>query len=319
MAVSPFIDPVLHVLVWLYQVGGNNLGFAIITFTLLFRGLLVPLSIPSLKSQKKMRALKPHLTKLKAQYGHDKMLFQQKQMELYKEYDINPMSGCLPYLLQFGVLIVLYNALNYVLHTAQVFGVEIQTQFFGLNLVKPDPTKILPILSGVTQLVLSMMILPGVEHHDLVPDSSKNAEVKKVNAQETDVQEMAESMQKQMVFMMPVMTGIFALNFPSGLAMYWVTTTLFSIIQQYAISGWGGLEFYAKKLYSFATGRKNAVAIGPAPILEAEIVQPSGRTSSGKETSELAKALMSSKKENKSAKNKKKKPARKIKLHKGDV
>jgi len=268
MAVSPVVDPILHVLVWLYQAGGNNLGFAIIAFTILLRAILVPLSLPALKSQKKMQKIKPYLSKLKAEFGHDKMLLQQKQMELYKEHDINPLSGCIPYLLQFGILIVLYNALNHVLHTPQVFGITIQTQFFGLNLVKPDPSYILPILSGVTQLVLSLMVLPGVEHHDIVSDESKNPAVQKVNAKETDVQEMAESVQKQMVFMMPVMTGFFALNFPSGLAMYWVVTTLFSIGQQYVVSGWGGVAYYFKKAVNFVTGKKAVVRIGATPVLE---------------------------------------------------
>lgn len=285
MAVSPIVDPILHVLVWLYQVGGNNLGFAIVAFTVLFRALLVPLSLPALKSQKKMQKIRPHLAKLKAEFGHDKMLLQQKQMELYKEHDINPLSGCIPYLLQFGILIVLYNALNHVLQTPQVFGVTIQTQFFGLDLVKPDPTYILPILSGVTQLFLSLMVLPGVEHHDLIPDESKNPAVKKANAKETDVQEMAESVQKQMVFMMPVMTGFFALNFPSGLAMYWVATTLFSIGQQYAVSGWGGLAHYSRKATNFVTGKKAGVLVGPNPV-----VAVAEKSSSGK-LSDLAKAL----------------------------
>ena len=303
MAVSPIVDPILHVLVWFYQVFDNNLGFAIIAFTVLFRSILLPLSVPALKSQKKIQSLKPHLSKLKEQYGHDKQLMQQKQMELYKEHNINPLSGCLPYLLQFGILIVLYNALNHVLNTSEVFGVAIQTKFFGLDLVKPDQTWILPILSGVTQLILSLMVLPGVEHHDVISDTSKNPKAIEANKKENDVQEMAESVQKQMVLMMPVMTGVIAVSFPSGLAMYWVITTVYSIVQQYAFSGWGGLEYYWKKTLQFVTGKKTAVFMGPKPVLENQILK---EVKKKEDLSPLAKALSGQKSVKKAEKKKRK-------------
>ena len=71
--------------------------------------------------------------------------------------------------------------------------------------------------------------------------------VKKENEKEEDMAEMAQSMQQQMLFIMPVMTGFFALSFPSGLALYWVATTVLSIGQQYAVSGFGGFRTYGKR------------------------------------------------------------------------
>ena len=81
------------------------------------------------------------------------------------------------------------------------------------------------------------MLGRAIEHH-------KETTAKKTE----DVQDMAETMQQQMLFIMPVMTGILALSFPSGLALYWVATTVFSIVQQYFVSGWGGLSKYLAKI-----------------------------------------------------------------------
>jgi YidC/Oxa1 family membrane protein insertase len=87
---------------------------------------------------------------------------------------------------------------------------------------------------------MSLMISPGAEIPDIVPNESKKKEVQKANEKEEDFAEMAASMQKQMLFFMPVMTAFIAWRYPSGLALYWVITTVFSIVQQYFISGWGG-------------------------------------------------------------------------------
>lgn len=239
-------DPLLRFLLFLYTTVGD-FGSAIILFTVALRLVLVPLSVPAMKSQKKIQGLKPELDKLKKQHGHDKALLQQEQMKLYQKHNINPAAGCLPYLLQFVVLIALYQVLNKFLHTPELNGVTVNTLFFGFDLAKPDKTYVLPVLAGVTQLLLSLMVLPGAESHDLVPDNAPTKKLKELNKKEDDVQDMAESMQKQMVFMMPVVTGIAALNFPAGLAMYWVVSTIFSIVQQWVISGPGGLLLFSRQ------------------------------------------------------------------------
>jgi hypothetical protein len=92
------------------------------------------------------------------------------------------------------------------------------------------------------------MIAPGAEIPDAVPNKSKNPKVKKANEKEENTAEMAATMQQQMLFIMPVMTGILAARFPSGLALYWVATTVFSVGQQYFVSGWGGLTSYYQRL-----------------------------------------------------------------------
>jgi YidC/Oxa1 family membrane protein insertase len=229
----------------------GSLGYALIIFTLVIRSLLLPLTIPSIKAQAKIRDLKPELDKLKNKHGADKKALQLAQMELYQKYNINPLAGCLPQILQIAVLIVLYHALVSFLGQTEFNGVPLTTRFFWLDLHLPDTTYILPVLAGVTQLILSLMIAPGAEIKDVVPNKSKKKKVQEANVKEEDMAEMAASMQQQMLFIMPVMTGFIAINFPSGLALYWVITTLFSIVQQYFLSGPGGLVSYWQRAKLF--------------------------------------------------------------------
>ena len=243
-------EPFFQFLLFLTTFTGN-FGVAIITFTLLLRTVLVPLTIPALKSQKAMQALKPKLDRLRTLYKNDQARLQQEQLQLYKEHNLNPMAGCLPYLVQIVVLLILYNVLLGFLAKAEGMGFSINHLFLGFDLGVPDSTYILAILAGVTQFILSLMILPGVEQHDLVENDSTSPEIKKENEKETDTQKMAEQIQKQMVFMMPVITGVAAAQFPAGLALYWVVSTVFSIVQQWFVTGPGGLFLYAKKLLKF--------------------------------------------------------------------
>lgn len=250
MIISIFTE----LLVMLYQVTGN-LGFAIIGFTLLTRALLLPLTMPSLKAQKKMREIQPELKKLKEKHGKDKQALQLAQLELYKKYNINPLAGCLPQIIQLAILIFLYQALIGFLENGQVSGVSVEPTFLWLNLSQPDAMFVLPILAAATQLVLSLMILPGGEVRDIVPNDAKSKKVQTENKKEEDMAEMAASMQQQMLFIMPIMTGFLALRFPSGLALYWVVTTVFSIGQQYFLSGLGGLELYSRRALAWIQRR----------------------------------------------------------------
>lgn len=243
------------ILLWLYQVTGN-LGLAIIVLTLVIRLFLVPLSLPSLKARTKMQELQPELKKLKAKHKDDKVAFQKAQLELYQRYNVNPLSGCLPQLIQLGLLLFLYQAFIGFLSQSQINGVTIDPHFLGLNLTLPDTTFVLPVLSAVSQLVLSIMIAPGAEIPDVVSNTSSKKAVKVANKKEEDVAEMAATMQKQMLFVMPIMTGFIATQFPSGLALYWVMTTVFSIGQQYFVSGWGGLQQYSQRAVALVLGKK---------------------------------------------------------------
>jgi len=234
----------------------NNLGVAILLFTLVIRFALAPLTMGAMKSQKKIQQLKPELDKLKKEHGKDKTKLQQAQMELYKKYNINPLAGCLPYLVQIGLLIILYQVLLNFLGQTEIQGTVLNANFLWLDLRKPDPLYLLPILAGASQLFLSLMISPGAERPDLIPNNSKDKKVQKANEKEEDMAEMAATLQKQMLFFMPLMTGFIALGFQSGLALYWVATTMFSIGQQYFISGPGGLQSYVLLAKDTLTGKR---------------------------------------------------------------
>lgn len=204
-----------------------------------------------MKSQKKMRELQPELKKLKNIHGKDQKALQVAQMELYKKHNVNPIAGCLPQVVQIILLIILYQVLvKFVSHT-ELNGVTLNPYFGWLNLTQPDRFFVLPVLAGLTQLFLSLMILPGGETPDIVPNDAKTKALKEANKKEEDVADMAASMQKQMLVIMPVMTAFIAVRFPSGLALYWVASTVFSIVQQYYMTGWGGVTLYTRRAIDF--------------------------------------------------------------------
>lgn len=231
----PIISPaIIEIFKWLLQLFGGNIGLSIIAITLISKFILLPLVIPSIRSMKKMQDLKPELDRLKAKHT-DKATLQQAQVALYKERGINPAAGCLPQILQIIVLLALYKVFIDLLKQPIVNGITLNPAFLGLDLTKPDRTYIMPILAGVSQLIFSLMMQSGLETHIEAPKKKKDLE------KQEDKLEMASSMQKQMIYMMPLMTVIISLRFPSGLVLYWVVSTVFSLVQQYFFSGWGGL------------------------------------------------------------------------------
>jgi YidC/Oxa1 family membrane protein insertase len=240
-------DSFTQIILFLYQTTGN-LGWALIVFTICVRVLLFPLSHSSLKAAQAMKELQPELKKIQKKHKGDAVKLQAAQSELYKKYNVNPFAGCIPQIVQIAILIFLYQVLSKFFSQSEINGVVINTEFFGLALNKPDPTFVLPVLAGVTQLILSIMVAPGGEQPDLVSNTSTQEKVKEANKKEEDAAEMAATMQKQMLFIMPVMTGFIALSFPAGLALYWTLTTVFSIFQQWYVSGWGGITIYLNRL-----------------------------------------------------------------------
>src|SRR5690348_6286133 len=97
-------DRFFNVLLFFYQITGN-LGVAIIVLTVVIRLLLVPLSLPSLKARDALQKLQPELKKLRDKHKNDKKALQQAQVELYQKYNVNPLAGCIPQLVQIGLLI----------------------------------------------------------------------------------------------------------------------------------------------------------------------------------------------------------------------
>lgn len=247
------VEPLTYVLTILATATGNY-GWAIILITLIIRGLLVPLTLPSMRMAHKLRQLQPEIDQLKRKFAHDKAAFQQAQLQLFQQHNLNPASGCLPNILQFIVLIALYQAFNHVATFGQTSNL---TQFFWLDITKPDPLFILPVSAALTQLILGLMLLPAADP-SATQAAAINTPSKQDDKQAEDIASMAQSMQQQMVFIMPAMTFFLALKFPAGLALYWVVTTLFSLAQQYSVSGWGGMPLAFQKLTRIFYGRSKS-------------------------------------------------------------
>lgn len=238
-----------EVLLFLNNVLGS-VGLSLLVFTIIIRLLILPLTLPSIKSSQKIKKLQPELKKIKEKYKDDKQGFALAQSQLYKSYNINPLAGCLPQILQLVILIVLYQAIM------RLFNQDngLNFQFLWADLSKPDNKYIFPILAAASQFILSLMISPATQTRDVVPNKTQADLLKKANEKEEDMAEMASTMQQQMMYMMPIMTGIIALRLPSGLAFYWILGTLFSIVTQYFVSGLGGVAVFwnnhiAKKGY----------------------------------------------------------------------
>lgn len=232
-----FIAPLTASLVFLTGLTGS-LGWAIILLTLIIKAILIPLTLPAMRSAVKMRDLKPQIDALKEKYKKKPAELQQAQIALFKENNINPAAGCLPYLLQFVILIALYQVFIRFLNNG--IGVK-ETFFLWFDLSKTDPNYILPAIAGILQLVLGLMILPSVDT-SAEKVLALSTPSKKDDKKTDQMSDMANTLQNQMVFMMPIMTVFFTLGFPSGLALYWIISTLVSIVQQYLVSGWGGLN-----------------------------------------------------------------------------
>ena len=253
--------PILNLLVALYKALNaiylpGALGFAIILLTVIIRMILWPLTTSQLKSSQKMAALKPHLDRIKAEHGHDKTRHQQEVNKLYKEHGVNPLAGCLPLLLQIPVFIALYNVLLKIVQVNGDFLANINQRlyspflylesvpdvsFFGFNLSsKPNEWQqvgilllAIPIVTGLLQFIQSKMLSPAK-----APVQPEKKEGK------GDLEDSMAAMQSQMTLIMPAMIAFFSYGFPVGLSLYWNTFTVIGIIQQYKISGPGGLAKY---------------------------------------------------------------------------
>jgi len=211
------IQPLTTILLFFYNLLGRNLGLAIIALTVILRILLFPLSLPAFRSAKAQRELKPKLDKLKKKYKNDRQKLSQAQLELFRQAGVNPFAGCLPQILQLLVLIALYQVFIGFLTKG-----ELNTQFLVWNLAQRDPYLILPLLAAAAQFLLSRMMLPAVSEEESAVKATKK---------QTD--DLATTMQKQNLYLFPLLTVVFGLQLPSGLMLYWFVASLLQLGQQW--------------------------------------------------------------------------------------
>lgn len=253
----PLLTPILtNGLILFYKYLGQNLGVAVVLFSVFLIFALRPLTMPYLKSMKKIRDLEPQMTKLKKKYGTDKLKLSQAQAELYKQNKINPTAGCVPYLLQFAVLIALFGvfttvfsngnsiqAINDRLIPMLRFSPEdvLNKRFlYVYDISKPDTFTIPGIPFAIPGLFLIFATLAQFLSVKITtPYIQKEEKIAKASKKELeDTQVM---MQKSMTYLMPLMTLFFGLKLPAGLALYWLVFSLVNVWQQVSASGWGSL------------------------------------------------------------------------------
>ena len=187
---------------------GGNFGLSIVIVTIFIRLLILPLMIQQTKNAKAMQALQPEIQKLREKYSSKDMQTQQKlqqeMMLLFQKHGVNPMAGCFPILIQMPILIGFYHA---IMRTREIA----EHNFLWFDLGEKDPYFILPIVAGITTFIQQKIMMAGAGQQN---------------------PQMA-----MMLWMMPVMIVIFAINFPAALSLYWVVGNIFSIVQTYFIKG----------------------------------------------------------------------------------
>lgn len=189
-------------------------AIAIIITTIIFKLILLPISLHQSKSTEKMNEIQPKMKEIQNKYKNDPQTQQTKMMELYKEYNYNPMSGCLITLIQFPIIIAFFNVLRdpvaYVFKDPKIYETISKNFLWITNLEQPDPYMWgLPLLAAITTYIQSMLMTANVQ-----------------------VDPQAATTQKTMNIFLPLMIFWAAKSFPAGLALYWVVGNIFQIVQQ---------------------------------------------------------------------------------------
>ena len=270
------LQPVINILIVLTDYLFSSFGLAIIALTIVVNVLMYPITMKQLSAMKAMQTLQPKIAELQKKYGKDRPKLAQEQMKLYKESGMSPAGCLLPMLMQMPIWIALYQSIIRVLAVTpeDFLGLSqylyswpivysllpLGNRFLWLNLATPDT--LLAVLVGGTMWLQQKMATPAV----------------------TDPRQAAQS--RMMLWMMPLMFGFICLSFPSGLALFWATSSVIRIVIQYYTTGWGGLVTTATPR---STGRdkrymKRITQVEQAPSgapTEADIVEPSATEEAG--------------------------------------
>ena len=224
----------LNLLVVLYTICFNNMGLAIIVFTVIVRLVTLPLTIKQLRQMKAMTDLQPRMREIQDRYSRDRQRVSQETMRMYREAGVNPV-GCLgPLVIQMPILFGLFRVLiqtvysrpDHLVALAEKFyawipvfpiytAAPLSASFLWLDLSEPDPSNVvMPVLVFVsTWLQQKMTMTPSTD-----PRQSTN--------------------QMMMLWLMPLMIAFFSFTLPSGLSLYWVASNVIGIGIQYFITGW---------------------------------------------------------------------------------
>lgn len=233
-------EPLFNALLYIQKVlPGHDLGVAIILLTLVIKAALYIPSLSGIRASRQLQTLQPKLKAIQTQYKGNKEKLAQEQMKLYKDSKVNPLSSCLPLLIQIPFFIGLYqvfiNGLKidanglltgetlkhvYPFLHSYYEQTSINTMFLGfINLSKSHGVAniILAVLAGATQFWQTKML----------------AAPKEPNIKEARDESITSATNKQMTYLLPLFTAYLAYTFPAGLALYWTTQSGLTIIQQY--------------------------------------------------------------------------------------
>lgn len=225
--------PILNLLIWLYNVlPGGDMGVAIIALTIIVKIILYPFAVAQIKQQRALQDIQPKIDEIRKRLKEDKEAQAKELMELYKKEKVNPGASCLPLLIQLPVFIGLFQALREGLasHSFQLLYSfvanpgTVNQMFVGLiDLSKPSYA--LAILAGAAQFWQSKQLFRKPS-----PTTPPPADVQEtVGAKDED---MAAMVNKQMMYMMPVVTVFVGISLPGGLSLYWFVMSVLTIGQQ---------------------------------------------------------------------------------------
>jgi YidC/Oxa1 family membrane protein insertase len=251
---NQFISIMINVLLFIYDLIGQNFGWAIIIFTVLVRVVTYPLNARQMKSSKAMQELQnsKKWQDIQKKYKDDKETLAQKQMEIYQEMGISPFGSCLPLLIQFPIIIGLYQAIirtlavtplqlvnlsNHITEAAN--RIPIHSQFWWMELSEPERWIVPGLEWKIPVLAILVVITSYVQTKMITPAGGTGGDGGQ-----------AAQMTQAMTLYMPFLMGYLALTFASGLALYFIATNL-ATIAQYVITGQGDFKNILPKLPSF--------------------------------------------------------------------
>jgi YidC/Oxa1 family membrane protein insertase len=234
------LNPFITVLTWLYSVLNHDVVLAIVVLTVIIRFLTYPLLARQQESSRKMQQLQPKLKKLQEKYKNDKEKLSEVQMKMYKEHGVNPVGGCLPLVVQFPILIGLYQSISFALAATPFQLVDLserllvpgldpliplQRLWLGMDLTLPPTTNpqyalVLPLLVLITTWAQSKMTMGATQQNKSDSDD-----------EDSGAGGQAAAMTQSMTTIMPLMFGFFSLSFSVGLSIYFVTSNVMGIIQ----------------------------------------------------------------------------------------
>lgn len=250
------VNPMINALLFFYDLLGNNFILAIAVFTIVIRLITQPLNMRQQRSMIKTQEIQPQIQAIQKKYRDNP----QKMQEEFRKIGYNPadtLTGCLPTLIQFPILIGLYQAIIIVLGSTpqslfelvpRVYPainltplIPVENKFLWLNLSQPDPFFVLPIIVFASMFIQQKLLAPSTKGQ---------------NQQDNPAAAMTQSMQ----YTMPLMFGFFSLQFPAGLSIYFILANIIGIF----------LGLYTRRIIDKEKAERAAQGLNKPYVIEAE-------------------------------------------------